>query len=107
MHTGLRFDQQLAGIIALSTYLSLADSLETEKSIDNQGTAIFMAHGVDDPMIPIELARRSRDQPLLCKKENKMALHEQRLNLNEEASFGMLLSYYTNMMQSICSLMNR
>ena len=51
--------------------------------------------------------RRSLDQPLLRKKENKMALHEQRLILNEEARVGMLSSYYTNMMQSICSLMNR
>ena len=59
LHTGLRFGQQLAGIIALSTYLPLADSLEAEKSTDNQHTSIWMAHGVDDPMIPIALARRS------------------------------------------------
>ena len=62
LHTGLRFGQPLAGLIALSTYLPLADSLQAEKSTANQHTSILMAHGVDDPMIPIALARRSEKQ---------------------------------------------
>lgn len=62
LHTGLRFGQRLAGIIALSTYLPLAESLESEKSADNQHTPIFMAHGVHDPLIPLALAQRSKAQ---------------------------------------------
>ena len=60
LHTGLRFNQRLAGIIALSTYLPLAESFDLEKSTVNQQTPIFMAHGVDDPLIPIELAQSSK-----------------------------------------------
>lgn len=66
LHAGLRFTQRLAGIIALSTYLPLADALESEKSGDNRHTPIFMAHGVYDPLIPIELARRSQRQLTQC-----------------------------------------
>jgi len=62
LHTGLRFNRQLAGIIALSTYLPLAESFDLEKSTANQQTPIFMAHGVDDPLIPLELAQDSRDK---------------------------------------------
>lgn len=62
LHTGLRIHRRLAGIIALSTYLPLADSFESEKSGDNQHTPVFMAHGVYDPLIPVALARRSKQQ---------------------------------------------
>ena len=62
LHAGLRFPKQLAGIIALSAYLPLADSLEAEKSTANQSTPIFMAHGVHDPLIPVALARRGKQQ---------------------------------------------
>ena len=62
LHAGLRFTQRLAGIIALSTYLPLADALEAEKSGDNQHTPIFMAHGVYDPLVPAQLAHRSQQQ---------------------------------------------
>ena len=62
LHAGLRFERRLAGIIALSTYLPLADSLDAEKSADNQHTPIFMAHGVDDPLIPVQLARSGKQQ---------------------------------------------
>ena len=62
LHAGLRFDQPLAGIIALSAYLPLADSLDAEKSAHNQHTPLFIAHGTHDPVIPLHLARRSQQQ---------------------------------------------
>lgn len=62
LHTGLRFDQPLAGIIALSTYLPLADSLETERTPANRHTPIFLAHGIHDPLIPFHLARTGQHQ---------------------------------------------
>lgn len=60
LHTAARFAQKLAGVIALSTYLPHADSLAAERSDAGRRTPIFMAHGARDPLIPIALARRSR-----------------------------------------------
>ncbi|MEY4755901.1 MAG: hypothetical protein RJA34_799 [Pseudomonadota bacterium] len=61
LHTGLRHEQTLAGIMALSGYLPLADSLASERSAANQSTPIFMAHGTADPVVVIGRAEASRD----------------------------------------------
>lgn len=61
LHTGLRQPAQLAGILALSTYLPLRDSLATEAALANRSTPILMCHGRQDQMIPIALASASRD----------------------------------------------
>ncbi len=62
LHTGLRYPQPLGGIIALSTYLPLADTVADEKHTANSDIPIFMAHGNGDPIIPIIGAQRSRDR---------------------------------------------
>ena len=59
LQAGLRYPAKLAGVMALSTYLPLPDSLEKEKSEDNAETSIFMAHGAIDPVIPVNLAYAS------------------------------------------------
>lgn len=56
LHTGLRFQQKLAGIMALSSYLPIADFLEEEKSAINYGLPIFVAHGTKDAVLPVEAA---------------------------------------------------
>ncbi|MCZ4315927.1 dienelactone hydrolase family protein [Comamonadaceae bacterium G21597-S1] len=61
LHTGLRHDSRLAGIMALSGYLPLAGQLGSEASDINRGLPIYMAHGTADPMIPIARAEASRD----------------------------------------------
>ena len=61
LHTGLRYPARLAGIMALSGYLPLADKLPAECSPANSQLPIFMAHGVSDPMIVITRALASRD----------------------------------------------
>jgi phospholipase/carboxylesterase len=61
LHTGVRYPERLAGIMALSTYLPLADSFRTEAHAANQTVPIFMAHGTEDPIIPIERGRQSAD----------------------------------------------
>ena len=61
LQTGLRYPRRLAGVMALSTYLPLAESLAAEAAAENRRTSIFMAHGAQDPVIPIEMAQRSRD----------------------------------------------
>jgi phospholipase/carboxylesterase len=59
LHAGLRYPAKLAGILALSTYLPLAETLNAEKAEDNAATPIFLAHGSIDPVIPVGLAQRS------------------------------------------------
>jgi len=58
--TALRHPERIAGIMALSTYLPLAGTVEAEKHVANRGLPIFMAHGNADPMIPIGRAQESR-----------------------------------------------
>ena len=60
LQTGLRHAERLGGIVALSTYLPLAESLDAEGSGANKATPIFMAHGTEDPLIPVQLADDSR-----------------------------------------------
>jgi phospholipase/carboxylesterase len=60
LFAGLRLEQKLAGIIALSTYLADAASTESERSQQNLDVPIFLAHGTDDPVIPLALAEQSR-----------------------------------------------
>ena len=60
LHTGLRHPERLAGILALSTYLPLADRLPAEAHPANADTPIFMAHGLHDPVVPLPLAETSR-----------------------------------------------
>jgi len=59
LHTGLRYPDQLAGIMALSTYLPLADSLPLEAAAANKATSIFMAHGTFDPLVPLVMGAGS------------------------------------------------
>jgi phospholipase/carboxylesterase len=54
LHTGLRHAEPLAGIIALSTYLPLAQSLPAARNIP-----IFMAHGKSDPVLPYNFGHAS------------------------------------------------
>lgn len=60
LHTGLRHEQRLGGIVALSTYLPLGDRLADELSAANRDTPIFQAHGRQDTVIPIDGGQRSR-----------------------------------------------
>ncbi len=61
LHTGLRFNQPLAGIMALSTYLPLDTFVSAEAAVANKNIAIFYAHGAQDPVIPISLAETSKE----------------------------------------------
>ena len=61
LQTGLRQAEPLAGLIALSGYLPLADRLAAERHAASAGVPVLMAHGTDDPVVPIARAIRSRD----------------------------------------------
>lgn len=61
LHLGLRHPRRLAGILALSTYLPLQDTLAEERSAANRDTPILMAHGVSDPVLDLRLGEQSRE----------------------------------------------
>lgn len=56
LQTALRSQHQLAGVMALSTYLALDGSLNAEKTSQNNNIPIFLAHGTTDPVIDIKWA---------------------------------------------------
>jgi len=60
LHTGLRYDKPLAGVMALSTYLPLEQSVAAELQEANRNIPIFFAHGSQDPVIPLALSEHSR-----------------------------------------------
>jgi phospholipase/carboxylesterase len=59
LQTGLRHSERLAGIMALSCYLPLAELVAAEASAANRDVPIFLAHGAHDPLIPLTRARRA------------------------------------------------
>ena len=77
LQAGLRHGERLAGIMALSTYVPLADQLAAEADPANRGVPIFMAHGTADPMIAFVRAQASRD--LLLQQGYAVEWHEYRM----------------------------
>jgi phospholipase/carboxylesterase len=57
---GIRQPRPLAGIVALSTYLPMAERTDAEANAANRATPIFMAHGTLDPTISHALGEMSR-----------------------------------------------
>lgn len=61
LHCGMRFPRPLAGILALSTYLPLAESLSDEINEEVTEVPVFMAHGRQDDVISIDMAEQSKE----------------------------------------------
>ena len=59
LHTALRYPERLAGVMALSCFLPLPQTLASEASAANRDAPIFMAHGTADALIPLERSRRA------------------------------------------------
>ena len=62
LHTGLRHAAKIGGILALSTYLPLAETLANEAGAHAKNAPIFMAHGLSDPVVPYGLGKMSADK---------------------------------------------
>ncbi|QDU65936.1 alpha/beta hydrolase [Engelhardtia mirabilis] len=62
LHAGLRHAEPLAGIMALSTYMVLGESLEAQASEANRGVPILQCHGSQDPMVPIGRGQAARER---------------------------------------------
>lgn len=65
LHTALRFPHRLAGVMGLSTWLPLEQTLEREvltgRSFQPAELPVFIAHGTADQMIPIRFGRHSAE----------------------------------------------
>lgn len=59
--TGLTHPKPLAGIIALSTYLPVTQLVAEEATEANRQVPIFVAHGIEDDVVSIELGLRARE----------------------------------------------
>ncbi|RDV25481.1 alpha/beta fold hydrolase [Alteromonas aestuariivivens] len=57
LHLAARLDRKLAGVMALSTYLSEPDKLSEEAIATNKSTPILMAHGEQDEVVPVFLGQ--------------------------------------------------
>jgi phospholipase/carboxylesterase len=56
---GLRRVQPLAGLVALSTYLPMAPQARADLQPDATAQPVFMAHGLQDPVVPFMAGERS------------------------------------------------
>ncbi len=61
LYAGLRHAESLAGVLALSTYLVVADDLASERSEANRTVPILQCHGSFDPMVPERAGRACAD----------------------------------------------
>jgi len=62
LFAGTRYRERLAGIMGLSCYLVLAARLLPERDAANQGTSIFLAHGLQDPVVSPLLGEEAKRQ---------------------------------------------
>jgi phospholipase/carboxylesterase len=71
---GLRYPQRLAGLAGLSGYVPLPGTLAAERAPANAGTAVFLAHGRSDGVVP--MARGAAGRDLLQSLGQTVAWHE-------------------------------
>jgi phospholipase/carboxylesterase len=62
LHIGLRYPKPLAGILALSGFLALAEQGLPADNLANADTPILMLHGKEDMVVPLKWAEFSRDR---------------------------------------------
>ena len=71
---GLRYGQRLAGLVGMSGYMPLADTLAAERHQANQATPVFLAHGRSDPMVTLARGKAGRD--LLLAQGQRVEWHD-------------------------------
>ncbi len=62
LYGGLCLALRLGGILALSTYVPLAHRLQGDAAAADPATPVMMAHGTEDPIVPVAYGRLSRRQ---------------------------------------------
>ncbi len=61
LFTAMRFDQPLAGIVALSTFLPMVSHVDLADDHPNRHIPIFMAHGTQDPLVGLSLGQTTAE----------------------------------------------
>ena len=61
LHAGVRHENRLGGVMALSTYLVCEESVAEERTKANHDVPIFQAHGTHDPMVALDRGEHARD----------------------------------------------
>ncbi|MDF3983452.1 alpha/beta hydrolase [Luteibacter sp. PPL201] len=62
LSAGLRHREALAGLLVLSAYLPLHDTIDAERHVANHDTPLFWGHGTADPVVPLALGQQSRER---------------------------------------------
>jgi phospholipase/carboxylesterase len=60
LFAGTRHAARLAGLIGLSCYPLLAQTLAAERAVENLATPIFLGHGLEDPVVAPALGEYAR-----------------------------------------------
>lgn len=76
LHVGLRWPEQLAGVVVLSGYLLMGDRLAQERSPANASTPLLFCHGSQDPIVPIWLGKAGYDQVAALDPERPMQWYD-------------------------------
>jgi phospholipase/carboxylesterase len=66
LFTGLRYHEPLAGIMGLSTYLPLHETLMESTHPANQKTPVLVAHGEEDSLVPMHFAIHTKEFLTRC-----------------------------------------
>ncbi|TNF97777.1 MAG: carboxylesterase [Gammaproteobacteria bacterium] len=66
LYTGLNLNKPLAGILALSSYLPLANELPCPIKSSNKNVDIFMGHGKQDPLVPFQYGFSTKEHLGKC-----------------------------------------
>ena len=61
LHTALRWNEPLAGVLVLSGYLPVSERLAAEKCSNPESQVLRMDHGEQDQVVPYGAAQRSRE----------------------------------------------
>ncbi|MBK6451979.1 MAG: dienelactone hydrolase family protein [Steroidobacteraceae bacterium] len=62
LYAGLRYPDRLAGILAMSCYLPLPETLAAERSATNSDVPILLCHGRSDPVVPMAMGLEAREE---------------------------------------------
>jgi phospholipase/carboxylesterase len=60
LHTALRHDQRLCGLVVLSGYLVMAQRLDADRHASNRDLPVLACHGTRDDVVPITAGRSCR-----------------------------------------------
>lgn len=59
LHLLPRLPYKLAGFMALSTYMACPEKLAAEQLTHNKNTPVFIAHGTQDPVVPLAAGQQA------------------------------------------------